>query len=82
MLLAPDRAVERRVAAIVAETHANDIRAGRSVALDSNAAGAGTQQPAICRAYDAEGQFLAILRAAGDGLWRPSKVFPAPAFGG
>jgi tRNA pseudouridine55 synthase len=68
VLLAVDRAVERRPAAIFEAAHSADVRAGRDIALDTRAGGG------ICRAYSAEGAFLGILRGVGSGAWHPEKV--------
>lgn len=68
LLLAPDRAVERRPAAIFAADHTLDVRSGRHVRIES-AAGSD-----LCRAYTVEGEFLGVLRGLGDGLWHPEKV--------
>jgi tRNA pseudouridine55 synthase len=68
VLLAIDRAVERRPAAIFEAAHSADVRAGRDVSL-APAATAG-----ICRAYSSEGSFLGVLRASGGGTWHPERV--------
>jgi len=68
LLLAPDRAVERRPAAIFADDHALDVRSGRDVRLASSA------DIDLCRAYTLEGEFVGVLRRLGDGLWHPEKV--------
>jgi len=68
LLLAPDRAVERRPAAIFAADHTLDVRSGREVRIES---GAGSD---LCRAYTLEGEFVGVLRRLGDGLWHPEKV--------
>jgi tRNA pseudouridine55 synthase len=70
LMLAPDRAVERRPAAIFEAPHASDVRAGRDVAIAS-ASGA-----ELCRAYGADGDFLAVLRRRAEGVWHPEKVLP------
>jgi tRNA pseudouridine55 synthase len=74
-VLAPDRAVERRPAAIFAEAHSLDAVCGRDVAFDAPAG------VAICRAYSAEGEFLGMLKlaagraSAGDSaIWHPEKM--------
>jgi tRNA pseudouridine55 synthase len=72
-LLAPDRAVERRPAAILDRDHSVDLRCGRDVALGP-AVGA-----SICRAYSTEGEFLGVLRQGEEWLWHPEKVVPAGA---
>ena len=70
-LLATDRAVERRPAAILAEARAADVRAGRDLVFGSGA------DVAVCRAYSVEGDFLGVLRPLGSGLWHPEKVLAA-----
>jgi tRNA pseudouridine55 synthase len=67
-LLAIDRAVERRPAAIFEAAHSADVRAGRDVVLDARSSGG------ICRAYSSEGWFLGVLRASDKGGWHPEKV--------
>jgi tRNA pseudouridine55 synthase len=71
-LLAPDRAVERRPAAILETAHALDVTAGRDVTLDA------PSDIRICRAYSTEGAFLGVLGRRTEGpVWHPEKVFPA-----
>jgi tRNA pseudouridine55 synthase len=70
-LLAPDRAVERRPAAIFGGDHSVDVTCGRDVAFEA-AAG-----PDLCRAYSVEGGFLGVLRRGEGWLWHPEKVVPA-----
>jgi tRNA pseudouridine55 synthase len=67
-LLAVDRAVERRAAAILGEAHEHDVRTGRDVRLEA------TGESELCRAYALDGAFLGVLESAGDGLWHPAKV--------
>ncbi len=67
-LLAVDRAVERRPAAILEAAHSADVRAGRDVAIETKR-GVG-----LCRAYSSEGSFLGVLRASDGGVWHPEKV--------
>lgn len=67
-MLAPDRAVERRPAAIFAEDHSIDVVCGRDVVVRS------AREAAVCRAYSVEGVFLGVLRHQGHGLWHPEKV--------
>ncbi len=68
--LAPDRAVERRPAAILGAGRSADARIGRDVAFE---AAAGVE---LCRAYSVEGAFLGVLKRAGDARWHPEKVIP------
>lgn len=72
-MLALDRAVERRPAAILAGSHALDVVAGRDLRIDSRRS---PQKGDICRAYDDSGSFMGVLRYVEDGLWHPSKVVP------
>ncbi len=73
LLLAPDRAVERRPAAIVGEANARAVAAGRDLAIAADAS------VAICRAYTIDGDFVGVLRRRAGGLWHPEKVLWAPA---
>lgn len=68
VILAPDRGVERRPAAILGHAHSLDLAFGRDLALPPRA-GAD-----LCRAYSAEGAFLGMLRWAPSGVWHPEKV--------
>jgi tRNA pseudouridine55 synthase len=67
-LLAPDRAVERRPAAILAEAHSLDAVCGRDIGFDAAA------EVAVCRAYSVEGEFLGVLKRADGPLWHPEKM--------
>jgi len=68
LLLAADRAVERRPAAIFGEAHERDVLSGRHVAIER------VSKADLCRAYSLEGRFLGLLRNLGDGSWHPEKV--------
>jgi tRNA pseudouridine55 synthase len=68
LLLAADRSVERRPAAIFAADHTLDVRSGREVRMES-VVGAD-----LCRAYTLEGELVGMLRRLGEGVWRPEKV--------
>jgi tRNA pseudouridine55 synthase len=70
LMLAPDRAVEREAAAVLGEPAVRDLRDGRDLRLEAR------REPLLCRAYSLEGEFLAILRTRGGGLWHPEKVLP------
>jgi len=72
-LLALDRPVWRLPAIIVNSEHARDAIQGRKLPTQP-------QTVDICRAYGANGDFLALLRydAAGS-YWQPHKVFTAAA---
>ncbi len=72
LLLAMDRAVERRPAAIFDALSARAISEGRDVELT----GATTAQ--LCRAYTIEGSFVGMLGRRPNGAWHPRKVVSAP----
>ena len=67
-MLAPDRAVERRPAAIFADEHRIDVTSGRDILLPD------AREADLCRAYSVEGDFLGVLRHRGGGRWHPEKV--------
>ena len=67
-LLAVDRAVERRAAAILGSERSVDVACGRDIAFES------AKAADLCRAYSAAGEFLGVLRPRGDGRWHPEKV--------
>ncbi len=78
LVLAADRIVEHRLAAIVSAEHARDIRSGRDILLPAEG------PCAECRAYDVSGGFLGMIGraggrhgAAGAGTWHPLKVLPS-----
>jgi tRNA pseudouridine55 synthase len=72
LLLAPDRAVERRPAAILGATHSKALAAGRDLPLEARG---GFER---CRAYSVGGAFLGMLGRRENGLWHPDKVFLTP----
>jgi tRNA pseudouridine55 synthase len=67
-MLAPDRAVERRPAAILAGERSADVACGRDVRIEAAVA------VELCRAFSVEGDFLGVLRHRGAGVWHPEKV--------
>lgn len=69
-LLAPDQPVLGLPALVLGEDGARRVRQGQQVA-------AGADDPPRCRAYDAEGFFVALLRREGE-RWQPAKVFGGP----
>ena len=71
LLLAPDRAVERRPAAIFAATSVATMEAGQDVSLPSD------HDAGLCRAYSVSGEFVGVLTPVGSGCWHPEKVFSA-----
>ncbi|HET6615025.1 MAG TPA: tRNA pseudouridine(55) synthase TruB [Dehalococcoidia bacterium] len=68
LLLAPDRAVERRPAAIFADARSRDVLSGRDLRIER------ASEADLCRAYSVEGAFLGLLRNLGEGSWHPEKV--------
>jgi tRNA pseudouridine55 synthase len=68
VMLAPDRAVERRPAAILGVARARDLRLGRDLLLEA------APGPETCRAYSTEGVFLGMLRRVSPATWHPHKV--------
>lgn len=70
-LLAPDRAVERRPAAILGEESIAAIRQGRDIAFDA------WEAAPIVRAYSLDGDFAGVLAPIGGGVWHPAKVLSA-----
>ncbi|HEY8172694.1 MAG TPA: tRNA pseudouridine(55) synthase TruB [Dehalococcoidia bacterium] len=68
-MLAPDRAVERRPVAILAEDRVRAMVTGNDIIIE------GGRGAAICRAYDLSGGFVGMLRESGSDLWHPEKVF-------
>ena len=68
LLLAVDRAVERRPAAILGDDRTSDVTHGREVRLGEDSASR------IVRAYSIQGDFLGVLEAAGEGSWHPRKM--------
>ena len=67
-LLAADRAVERRPAAILADEHSVDVACGRDVTFAPDRAAD------MCRAYSVAGDFLGVLRRSEGERWHPEKV--------
>jgi len=88
-LLQPvDFVLESWYAALLAEEHSNDVRQGRIVELEAASQGfLELPSDSKCRAYSDTGDFLAVLKYAGSGLWKPEKVFlplegrGSPSFG-
>ncbi len=71
-VLAPDRALERRPAAILAGEHAAGVRTGRDIAIEA------ATQAIHCRAYDDQGAFLGVLERRSSRIWHPAKMVPRP----
>jgi tRNA pseudouridine55 synthase len=71
LLLAPDRAVERRPAAILGGDRERAVRWGRDVRIEAAPTPAGGEH---CRAYDLHGRFLGMLEHRSGTLWHPAKV--------
>jgi tRNA pseudouridine55 synthase len=70
LVLAPDRAVERRPAVILEHEHAADVRSGRELRVYSRG------EAQVCRAYSVGGAFLGLLKRRSGALWHPEKVWP------
>ena len=76
---APDEVLQRLRAVILSRQHSEMVRHGRSLPsiLPPPTSRPGEQ----CRAYDADGNFLAVLAFdPADGRWRPDKVFSLARF--
>ncbi len=74
LMLAPDRALERRRAAILAASHHDDMRAGRAIELTLRAGVDAAETGEVCRAYSTEGGLIGVLQLRESGLWHPAKV--------
>ncbi len=75
-LLSPvDRVLESWHAALLGEEHTRDVRQGHLLVLDPVRDVSALAKESPCRAYSAEGDFLAILRYRGENRWHPEKVF-------
>jgi len=72
LLIAPDRAVEDRPAAILDGRGSALVTQGRELRFGRASASG------LCRAYDLDGRFLGLLASAGNLAWRPLKVFQPP----
>ncbi len=71
-----DFVLESWYAALLAEEHSKAVRQGRIVELATASQGfRELPSDSKCRAYSDTGDFLAVLRYAGSGLWKPEKVF-------
>lgn len=70
LILAPDRALEGRPAAILGPSTVSMLRGGRDLEIPAS-------EGRVCRAYSTEGEFLGVLEFAGGGRWHPQKVLPA-----
>jgi len=68
LVLASDRAVERRPAAIFGEARERDVLSGRDVVIER------ASDAEVCRVYSVDGVFLGLLRNLGGGGWHPEKV--------
>ncbi|HEY7801964.1 MAG TPA: tRNA pseudouridine(55) synthase TruB [Dehalococcoidia bacterium] len=72
LLLAVDRAVERRPAAIFDAPAARAISEGRDIELG------GPTTAELCRAYTIDGSFVGMLGRRPSGVWHPKKVISGP----
>lgn len=76
LLSPPDRVLEPWYAALLGEEHAQEALQGRLLVLQPARPGyARLPERTHCRAYSAQGEFLAVLRYEGSGRWHPEKVF-------
>jgi tRNA pseudouridine55 synthase len=71
LLLAPDLALLHARALVVDELHERLLLTGRVVDAGNGSMPAGQR----ARVYGADGTFLAVAQADGEGRWRPEKVF-------
>jgi tRNA pseudouridine55 synthase len=71
LILAPDRAVERRPAAILSDENSANVLGGRDVRFEA------LRSAPMCGAYSVGGAFLGVLRPLPDGSWHPAKVLAA-----
>ncbi len=78
-LYAPDEVLLDWKAAILGEASEARLRQGQALRLEAVPGAAGAER---CRAYGREGDFLAVLRYAGDSAWKPEKVFATPSADG
>lgn len=77
LLLHPiDEVLLRWDAVILNRERETQVRKGSSVALPTSETSGSAD---LCRAYSAAGHFVAVLSRAGEGMWRPRKVFRAVA---
>ena len=75
-LYAPDEVLIDWQAAILGEASEARLRQGQALQLEAAPGAASAER---CRAYGRDGDFLAVLRYAGDSAWKPEKVFAAPS---
>jgi tRNA pseudouridine55 synthase len=73
-LWAPDEVLLGWRATILGADNEKRLRNGLNAAVTPRH-GVEVAEGDLCRAYTLDGDFLAILRAVGEGLWRPEKVF-------
>jgi tRNA pseudouridine55 synthase len=69
-LFAPDEVLLGWHAAVLAPANEERLRYGRGIAFEA----AATSMEHLCRAYNADGDFLAVMRREGV-TWQPEKVF-------
>lgn len=74
LMLAPDRAVERRAAAILGDERVRDVLAGRDISFEQMSPNRAAGAAPICRAYAVDGRFLGVLQIQTSGAWHPAKV--------
>lgn len=68
-ILPPDYVLTHFPAIHLNEADNNHVRHGRSISADTS------EETVFARAYAPSGEFVAMLKPIGDGLWRPHKVF-------
>lgn len=71
-LWAPDEVLLAWQAMIVSSDHAAQVRNGVALRVKEERL---PDARGFCRAYDADGSFLGVLRREQPGVWRPHKVF-------
>jgi tRNA pseudouridine55 synthase len=72
-LYAPDEVLLGWQATIVGDENETRLRHGQAALIGTDSTAKAS--PTLCRAYNGGGEFLAILRHAGEASWRPEKVF-------
>ena len=68
-IVPPDAVLTHFPAIHLDETATEHVRFGRAIETDNS------PEADFARAYSPMGQFVALLKPKGDGLWRPHKVF-------
>jgi tRNA pseudouridine55 synthase len=76
-LIAPDEILLDWRAAILGADNAQRLLHGLRATIEPSQ-GVTVAPGDVCRAYSAEGDFLAVLRSEGEKTWHPEKVFVSP----